>query len=348
MTLTDDQIAAADGLFNQLDNGRLSNARDVFVLYGMLLGEVKEHRRILREREILRDQAAGLDPAWVEMKLLRKALRWFNANGASWTLAEDPRSGYSDGGCGCCAEPVNPPAELVPLIDRALHETMTAEDVDLAKHLKSNLTIVPPKISIPEVSDPTGDRRLPGMMKLHADSHLDHGLTARQLAHILLRFADRDAFFIETIELPEELGTVPCALYGPIMGDDPITDHRVVMAPRGTRAWPSRMLSHSSIYQPRPTRLLTVIGGPSDGDPCVLYTAFGGPQAPQEPGDIRRQIEALEEERRARPVDPANGASDPDERGRLDPLYGKLLELRKKRDESDRFWSEHALVYQDE
>ncbi len=35
----------------------------------------------------------------------------------------------------------------------------------------------------------------------------------------------------------------------------------------------------------RPTRTLTVIAGPSDGKACVLYTSYGGPCAPREPGD---------------------------------------------------------------
>lgn len=36
---------------------------------------------------------------------------------------------------------------------------------------------------------------------------------------------------------------------------------------------------------PRQVRTVTVIAGPHDGQPCVLFTAFGGPLAPQEPGD---------------------------------------------------------------
>ncbi len=46
-------------------------------------------------------------------------------------------------------------------------------------------------------------------MRLHADSHLDHGLTPNQLAHILVLFQDRASFFIETITLPEDLGRGP-------------------------------------------------------------------------------------------------------------------------------------------
>lgn len=159
----------------------------------------------------------------------------------------------------------------------------------------------------------------------HRDSHVDHGLTEAQLRYLLARFADREAFFLKTIELPEDLGTVPCGLYGPIMNDPPIRDEEVTSAQRGERAWASRLVDRPA----RPTRLCTVIAGPHEetcgecggaGErisleipygstpityacescgggfgrgkgsgvvrhACVLYTAFGGPAAPQEPGD---------------------------------------------------------------
>jgi len=152
----------------------------------------------------------------------------------------------------------------------------------------------------------------------HTASHLDHNLTAAQLAHILERFAERDAFFIETVTLPRELGTVPCGLYGPLMGDSPIADSEVTYATRGTRAWPSRLIDMPS----RDQHELTVIAGPHEEKctacggqtvedfvaggvspantewtcatcrgakvirhACILYTVFGGPLAPQEPGD---------------------------------------------------------------
>ena len=115
----------------------------------------------------------------------------------------------------------------------------------------------------------------------HKDSHVDHGLSEPQLRYLLDRFADRAAFFLETIELPEDLGTAPCGLYGPAMGDPPVAEHDVVHEVRGTRAWTSRLVERPA----RPTRKVTVIAGPHDGHACVLYTAFGGPATPQEPGD---------------------------------------------------------------
>jgi len=115
----------------------------------------------------------------------------------------------------------------------------------------------------------------------HNDSHVDHGLTADQLRYLLDRFAGRHAFFLETIELPEHLGMVPCGLWGPIMGDPPVDEAPVLHEPRGTRAWTSRIVDRPT----RQTRKVTVIAGPHDGHACVLFTAFGGPASPQEPGD---------------------------------------------------------------
>jgi hypothetical protein len=187
----------------------------------------------------------------------------------------------------------------------------------------------------------------------HADSHVDHDLTEEQLRYVLDCFATRDAFFIETITLPAELGTVPCGLYGPVMGDSTIREDEVTYARRGERAWGSRLVD----LPPRQQHEVTVIAGPHDGHPCVLFTAFGGPLAPQEPGDVRRQIEDLEKqrrERRARGEEPqidvvaAEGETlwDAELRARVaaDPLYAKIVVLRQKRDEADRFWRDHALA----
>ena len=143
----------------------------------------------------------------------------------------------------------------------------------------------------------------------HRDSHVDHGLTDGQLRYLLDRFADRRSFFLETIELPEDFGSLPCGLWGPIMGDPPIDETEVHHERRGNRAWTSRLVDRPG----RPTRTITVIAGPHD-EPCpqcttsawnmlhradcptcagageikhacILFTAFGGPASPQEPGD---------------------------------------------------------------
>lgn len=172
-------------------------------------------------------------------------------------------------------------------------------------------------------------------MNKHPDSHLDHSLTEAQLHYLLGRFADRGGFFLETIELPDDLGTIPCGLWGPLMGDPPIAEIDVVRAHRGTRAWASRLVARAA----RPTRQVTVIAGPHDGHPCVLYTAFGGPAAPQEPGDVRRQLAALEAKRRALPDRSPESAEHA-------AIYAQILALREKRAVSDAFWRDHALAQQ--
>ncbi len=152
-------------------------------------------------------------------------------------------------------------------------------------------------------------------MQKHEESHLDHGLDERQVAYLFDLFRDRTGFFIETIELPEELGFVPCGLYGPIMGDAPVSDFDddVTLGMRGERKYTSRLVTRPK----RPTRKVSIIAGPlneectsctprlratgDDGETvcvhckgtsnishaCILYTAFGGPVTPQEPGDPR-------------------------------------------------------------
>lgn len=123
-------------------------------------------------------------------------------------------------------------------------------------------------------------------MKIDKVSHLDHGLTPAHVAWLQEKFAGRDAFFIETVTIPEELDPVVCALYGPVMGDEPVGEGEVRYVVREGRNCATRVLRWESITPSRRTRLLTVVAGPAGGAPCTLYTAYGGPAAPREPGDL--------------------------------------------------------------
>lgn len=130
-------------------------------------------------------------------------------------------------------------------------------------------------------------------MKVTEASHTDH-VTKAHVAWIVERFAGREGFFIETVEVPEELPTLECGLHGPRVDDAPVpaVDCRMVeRSGRVTRGvtWPSRVCDRPT----RQTRTMTIIAGPDDGEPMVLYTAFGGPRAPREPGDpdIRDEAE---------------------------------------------------------
>lgn len=143
------------------------------------------------------------------------------------------------------------------------------------------------------MSDPAGLARLLDM-KITKESHLDHGLLPEHVAFIEKRFADRDCFFIETFELPANMPPVPCGLWGPAVGDPPVGDNEITMRVRGDRRGPSRLIA----LRPRTTWKVTVIAGEHQGEPCVLYTAFGGPATPREPWDesLVRMGEKMHEE----------------------------------------------------
>ena len=116
------------------------------------------------------------------------------------------------------------------------------------------------------------------MLKLCNSSHLGHGLTLAHVIWLLARFADRDGFFVETVDLPPELPSLPCGIHGPVVGNAPVTETEVVYARRGDRRYASRMVNRPA----RSTRSMTVVAGPHDGNRCVLFTAHGGPKAPRE------------------------------------------------------------------
>lgn len=129
-------------------------------------------------------------------------------------------------------------------------------------------------------------------MKITEKSHLDHGLTRAQVEYIMSRFRDRKTFFTETLDLSVVgLGTVPCALHGPIMDDRPIGEDDVVYLKREGREGTARLVDR----EPRMVTTLTVIAGPDGDELCVLYTAFGGPKAPKEVDDPAMTIDEIKE-----------------------------------------------------
>ena len=123
-------------------------------------------------------------------------------------------------------------------------------------------------------------------------SHVDHGLDDGQLIAALNAVVQSGAVdditmdnahvVIMTVELPEGLGTVPCGLHGPIMGDEPVPTEEVEYEVRGDRKGESRVCARP----PRQVREVSVIIGPHEDKPLVLYTAFGGPIAPREPFEL--------------------------------------------------------------
>lgn len=120
------------------------------------------------------------------------------------------------------------------------------------------------------------------MIAKHADSHLDHALTPAQVDFVLSQAAADGELTVQTVTLPEELGSVSCNLHGPATGSDPVPESEVTYAKRGEREGESRMCKRAPVQ----TREVTIISGPHDGQGCVLFTAYGGPNAPKEPFDF--------------------------------------------------------------
>lgn len=80
---------------------------------------------------------------------------------------------------------------------------------------------------------------------------------------------------------------MPCGLVGPATGEPAVPEIAVRYVVRGDRKCASRVLTG----QPVQVHTVTVIAGPAgkedglpEAHPCVLYTAYGGPQAPPRAG----------------------------------------------------------------
>lgn len=124
-------------------------------------------------------------------------------------------------------------------------------------------------------------------ISIHPDSHTDHSIPELVLGYVLTLFDDRDSFFVETVTYPEsaesvngpvDLPPVPCGIHYDV------PESEVHYAKRGDRAYDSRLCNRP----PRMVREVTIVAGPHPEDAdagMVLFTMYGGPAAPQEPGD---------------------------------------------------------------
>ena len=125
---------------------------------------------------------------------------------------------------------------------------------------------------------------------IHPESHTDHALTDDQLNFALRKAAEEapEGVFVRTITLPVELGTAVCDLHGPMTGGDPVDEIEVYYTKRNNRDGDSRMVKREGVA----TNQITVVAGPHDGHPCVLFTAYAGPNAPREPWDTTIKSDA--------------------------------------------------------
>ena len=126
-------------------------------------------------------------------------------------------------------------------------------------------------------------------MIITMESHLDHaGLTLGHLKHLLKEFggvelnAEKEPARIVTISFPAELGQLPSGLWGPLAGDEPVPETEVVYARRPGREYDSRLVARGERMVSTATVVIV-----HDANRTVLATVYGGPQAPQEPGDPR-------------------------------------------------------------
>jgi len=121
-------------------------------------------------------------------------------------------------------------------------------------------------------------------------AHDDHGLTP---AHVELlqndpkiAALDDGAFVLIVLPLPDGVASLPCALYGPSVGDDPVRDSEVIFETRGDRAGPSRLIEKPH----RPARNMVVCG--MKGGAC--FTAYGTgatEPSPMEVWDVERKYD---------------------------------------------------------
>ncbi len=103
-------------------------------------------------------------------------------------------------------------------------------------------------------------------------AHDDHGLDATQLNFIDEALADWDgSFILKVLTLPTRCLSLKCSLYGPCVGDPPITEDQVTYAKRNNRPGPSRLIAAPQ----RPARNMVVVGKRIDDGTLMLFTAYG-------------------------------------------------------------------------
>lgn len=149
--------------------------------------------------------------------------------------------------------------------------------------------------------------RRKGMTKhsltIHAASHLDHFpasdrptvLALAQAQWIAYREGARAFTPLPPLVISWETElSYACDLLGPSTGQAEVLELSAFYGVRPGRRWASRFVR----AEPVATNVLTMVVGPHDGHPWVLYTLYAGPAAPREPGDLSlRTMEEIEASR---------------------------------------------------
>lgn len=114
--------------------------------------------------------------------------------------------------------------------------------------------------------------------------HADHGLSDQQIDWVFAQCKKKSlGFHVFAVPLPDDIGEVKSALYGPEAGDPPIGENEVVYQKRGKRPGPSRLVDRP--HRPA-THMVVVVRVDSCSDPfragptlCwreyVVFTAYG-------------------------------------------------------------------------
>ena len=123
-------------------------------------------------------------------------------------------------------------------------------------------------------------------------AHDDHGISDSQASYIHTQVCETEptGFFIQEVVLPEYLGSVPNALYGPKEGDSPVREEEVVYVTRGDRPYQDRMVKRPM----RETQKVQAIGivnyDEEEQQTHIFYfTIHGGSLAPKHPEDPSNQ-----------------------------------------------------------
>jgi hypothetical protein len=137
-------------------------------------------------------------------------------------------------------------------------------------------------------------------INITADSHADH-LDSDTMSLVLGMVTRKECslkvglpgFQIHEVTLPEGQ-TVASALRGPLTGEAPVSEAEVHYGTRGGRPNVSRLTNLPSTQDGRVTVLIGQEKDSPEGE-WGLITAYGGPHAPQEPGDPYLAAEGLED-----------------------------------------------------